>query len=76
MTSSSQRAVHEAVRVVRPGGRLVLVDILRTADYVRWLTEDGLVDVSQRALGWRDWSGGPWMADSMVTATVPTEETT
>lgn len=74
--SGRQRAVHEAARVMRPGGRLVLVDILHTADYVRWLTEDGLVDVSQRALGWQYWYGGPWMAARMVTATVPTEETT
>ncbi len=76
MTSRSQRAVHEVARAVRPGGRLVLVHILHTVDHVRGLPEDGLVDFSQRALGWRDWYGGPWMADRMVTATVPTEETT
>jgi arsenite methyltransferase len=64
-----QQAIDEAVRVLRPGGRLVIADIMHSGDYARRLTELGLADVSRRALGWRFWYGGPWMAASLVSAT-------
>jgi ubiquinone/menaquinone biosynthesis C-methylase UbiE len=39
-----QQAIREIARVLRPGGRAVLVDIQHTADYVRALRECGLAD--------------------------------
>lgn len=66
-----QRAVDEAARVLRPGGRLVLVDIQHAGDYARRLDGLGLAGVSRRGLGWRFWYGGPWMAASLVTASRP-----
>jgi arsenite methyltransferase len=64
-----QQAIEEAVRVLGPGGRLVIADIMHSADYARRLSELGLADVSRRGLGWRFWYGGPWMAASLVSAT-------
>jgi arsenite methyltransferase len=64
-----QQAIDEALRVLRPGGRLVIADILHAADYAGRLTELGSTDVARRRLGWRFWYGGPWMAASLVSAT-------
>jgi len=66
-----QHAVEEAARVLRPGGRLVIVDIMHAADYAQRLTSLGLSDVAQRPLGWRYWYGGPWLAARLVTARRP-----
>ena len=65
------RAVDEAVRVLRPGGRLLIADIQFTAQYAERLRELGMAEVGRRGLGWRYWYGGPWMATSLVTATKP-----
>jgi SAM-dependent methyltransferase len=64
-------AIDEAVRVLRPEGRLVVTDIQATAQYAGRLRELGMADVSTRGLGWRGWYGGPWMATSAVTARKP-----
>lgn len=66
-----QLAIDEAIRVLRPGGRLVIADIMRTRDYARRLAELGSTDVVRRPLGWHFWYGGPWMAASLVSATRP-----
>ena len=66
-----QKAIDEAAWVLRPGGRLVIADILHVADYARRLASLSLSEVAQRPLGWRFWYGGPWMATRLVTATRP-----
>ena len=66
-----QRAIDEAARVLRPGGRLVIADILHAGDYADRLSLLGLSDVQQRSLGWRFWYGGPWMSARLVTARRP-----
>jgi arsenite methyltransferase len=62
-------AVDEAVRVLRPGGRILLADLRNTRDYATRLKSLGMVDVQRRNLGWRMWWGGPWGATRIVTAT-------
>jgi SAM-dependent methyltransferase len=65
------RAVAEASRVLRPGGRLRLVDIDNSAEYAAGLASLGATDVVRRDLGWRLWWGGPWMRTFLVSATKP-----
>jgi arsenite methyltransferase len=63
------QAIDEAVRVLRPGGRLVIVDIFATRRYVARLSERGMANVTRRGLGMRQWWGGPWMSSHLVMAT-------
>jgi SAM-dependent methyltransferase len=67
-----EKAIDEAVRVLRPGGRLLVVDVRGTRQYAARLAKTGMSDVRRRALGWRFWWGGPWAAIRLVvTATKP-----
>jgi ubiquinone/menaquinone biosynthesis C-methylase UbiE len=65
-----EKAVSEAARVLRPGGRLALVDIFFTNRYARQLRSLGWTDVRRRDLGWRMW-WGPGMGTHLITATKP-----
>jgi arsenite methyltransferase len=64
-------AIDGAVRVLRPGGRLIVADISAAPAYARRLQELGMEDVRRQPLGWRFWYGGPWVAASAVTARKP-----
>jgi SAM-dependent methyltransferase len=66
-----QDAIDEAMRVLKPGGRLAIADIRSTQQYEQRLRELGASDVSLRSLGWRFWYGGPWVATKLVSATKP-----
>ena len=63
------RAIAEAVRVLRPGGRLLIADILATDEYRLRLTQLDMANVARRGLGWRMWWSGPWLPTRLVTAT-------
>ena len=65
------KAVSEAWRVLKPGGRLAIADIRRTARYAATLRDLGARDVERRSLGWRFWYGNPFAATSLVTASKP-----
>lgn len=67
-----ERAIEEAWRVLRPGGRLLIADISNSRQYQQQLAALG-VDARRRALGWRMWWGGPWMPTMLVTAQKPAE---
>ena len=62
-----ERAINEAWRVLRPGGRLLIADISNARQYQHRLAALGAT-VERRALGWRMWWGGPWMPTTLVTA--------
>lgn len=65
------KAIDEAVRALKPGGRLLIADFRSTTLYVERLRQLGMSDVQQRQLGWRFWYGGPWGATKVVSATKP-----
>lgn len=70
-TSEQRRlAIDEAVRVTKPGGRLLVADIRHTAAYAARLRELGC-QVSTRAAGWEAWYGGPWLSTTLISATKP-----
>jgi ubiquinone/menaquinone biosynthesis C-methylase UbiE len=64
-------ALDQAVRVLRPGGRLAIADLRETRQHADHLRELGWRNVRRRNLGWRMWYGGPWFATRLVTATKP-----
>jgi ubiquinone/menaquinone biosynthesis C-methylase UbiE len=59
-----EKAVGEAVRVLRPGGRLLIADVRGTRQYRAQLAKMGMNEVARRRLRW------PFMA-LLVTATKP-----
>jgi ubiquinone/menaquinone biosynthesis C-methylase UbiE len=60
-----EKAVSEAVRVLRPGGRLLIADVRATRHHQAQLAKMGMNDVARRWLGWRTWGR------DLVTATKP-----
>ena len=64
------KAVSEAARVLRPGGRLVLADIWATGHHVRQLRALSWTDARRRNLGGRMW-WGPGMRTHLISATKP-----
>lgn len=63
--------LNEALRVLRPGGRLMIADIRSVKHYARHFRQAGAADVRVRNLGPAGWFTGPWQATSVVAATKP-----
>ena len=59
------KAISEAERVLRPGGRLLIVDVRGTRQYQAQLARLGMYDVARRGQGWWSWPA------RLVTATKP-----
>ena len=65
------KALDEAVRVLKPGGRLIIADIGETRRYAQHLHELGMTNVTRHLLDWRFWYGAPWVMTRLVEATKP-----
>jgi len=63
-SAGREKAIEEAVRVLRPGGRLMIADVRSTRQYREQLARSGMNEVGRRRLEW------PWPA-VLVTATKP-----
>jgi arsenite methyltransferase len=68
-----EKALEEAVRVLRRGGRLMIADLWATRAYRSHLMKLGMLSVTRRGMGWRMWWSGPWLATRLVTATKPND---
>lgn len=66
-----RKAIMEAARVVRPGGRLVVADFRHAPAYAEALADLGWTGATVRDLGWRFWYGAPWAGTQLLTATRP-----
>lgn len=65
------KAIDEAIRVVKSGGRIVIADFRKVREYEQRLREKSMADLTYRTLDWRFWYGGPWAATKLVTARKP-----
>ncbi|MGO9295870.1 MAG: class I SAM-dependent methyltransferase [Streptosporangiaceae bacterium] len=68
-------AIDEAVRVLRPGGYLLIADLRGTRRYRQRLRRLGIAQVTRRNLGWRQWWSGPWAPTHLVSARKPSRTT-
>ena len=62
------KALGETFRVLKPGGKIVIVDLLPMAGaYAKHLCGQGMKDVTDRPMDWRCWFGLPCVV-RLVTA--------
>jgi arsenite methyltransferase len=66
-----RHAIRESLRVLKPGGTLLVADFQYVRDYAAILRSAGALDAKTRNLGWRFWYGGPFFATHLVRATKP-----
>jgi SAM-dependent methyltransferase len=66
--ANRRKAIAEAYRVLKPGGRMVIADIRATRIYADALRALEASDVRRHRLGWRFWWGNPMAGTTLLTA--------
>jgi len=69
--SARRKATDEALRVLCPGGRLLIADLFGTQALANHLRQLGMINVQRENLGCRAWWSGPWLPTHLVSATKP-----
>ncbi|MDI9206389.1 class I SAM-dependent methyltransferase [Ligilactobacillus saerimneri] len=64
-----KQALQEALRVLKPGGKLLIIDLIFGKEYQTALTDMGVSQTTCRGAGFNGWWGGSWMMTTIVTAT-------
>jgi ubiquinone/menaquinone biosynthesis C-methylase UbiE len=64
------KALEEAVRVLKPNGRLIIADIRATKRHAEHLHQLGMIDISHQLLDWHFWYS-PWIMTHLVKAHKP-----
>lgn len=62
-----EQALAEILRVLTPGGTVLIADIGHTAAYKRYFAAQPDTTVARRGLGWRFWYGGPHVSTALLT---------
>jgi SAM-dependent methyltransferase len=68
-----RKAVREGLRVLKPGGRIVIADIRAISTYAKVLQTAGANLLERRRLGWRFWWGNCVAATRLLIAQKPAE---